>query len=142
MLRLLTCLCFGLLSKNFPHTEKAAQDLVKKVRTQRAIEGRIDTEWELDDYLVAVKARLGPIQRVGCDALQMATNIFHALWPNQAAPKTVRGLVEKLADAEARLDEWRESAARVGADEAMSYVLSWYETLDLSKFRGTREGLK
>ena len=41
-----------------------------------------------------------------------------------------------------RLIEWRESAARVGADEALTYVLSWYETIDLGKLRGTRQGSK
>ena len=37
--------------------------------------------------------------------------------------------------------EWRESAARVGADEALCYILSCYETLELEKVVGVR-GLK
>ena len=41
---------------------------------------------------------------------------------------------------EERLDDWRSSAARVGADEALTYVLSWYEELDLEMLKTVRDG--
>ena len=43
-----------------------------------------------------------------------------------------------MAEAQDRLIEWRESAARVGADEALCWILSIYETLDLDKVPGVR----
>ena len=43
---------------------------------------------------------------------------------------------------EERLDDWRSSAARVGADEALMYVLSWYEGLDLDALKTLRDGSK
>jgi hypothetical protein len=39
-----------------------------------------------------------------------------------------------------RLREWRDSGARVGADEALTYFLSWYKKADLETLRTMREG--
>jgi hypothetical protein len=39
-----------------------------------------------------------------------------------------------------RVGEWRDSGARVGADEALTYFLSWYEKADLETLRSMREG--
>jgi hypothetical protein len=39
-----------------------------------------------------------------------------------------------------RLREWRDSGARVGADEALTYFLSWYEKVDLETLCSVREG--
>jgi hypothetical protein len=38
------------------------------------------------------------------------------------------------------LREWRDSGARVGADEALTYFLSWYEKVDLETLHSVREG--
>ena len=40
------------------------------------------------------------------------------------------------------MDDWRSSAARVGADEALMYVLSWYEGLNLDALKTLRDGSK
>lgn len=112
------------------------------MRNARIQQGAISIEWTLEDYLYSLKARLGPIKRLGGDVLTMMISLFRALWPGVPEPTTIRGLAEKMAEAQDRLIEWRESAARVGADEALTYVLSWYETIDLSKLRGTRQGSK
>ena len=40
------------------------------------------------------------------------------------------------------MDDWRSSAARVGADEALMYVLSWYEGIDLDTLKTLRDGSK
>ena len=47
-----------------------------------------------------------------------------------------------MTEAEDRLTEWRQSAARVGADEALTWLLSWYESIDLATLRGVLEGSK
>ena len=100
----------------------------------------IDTEWDLDDFLVALKARIGPIQKIGCDVMNVAIRLCRILWPKEPAPKTARSLAERMVDAEDRLIEWRQSAARAGADEALAWVLSWYETIELANIKGVREG--
>ena len=47
-------------------------------------------------------------------------------------------LAEWLAVSDDRLNEWRESAARVGADEAMTFVMSWYEDVKLESLQTVR----
>lgn len=111
---------FGSLTENFPQTDAFADNLVKKVRTSRALETRIDAEWELEDFLVALKARMGPIKRLGCDALNIAIRLCRILWPEDPAPANSRGLAKKMMDTEDRLIEWRRSAARAGANEALT----------------------
>jgi hypothetical protein len=74
--------------------------------------------------------------------LTAAIRTFDALWPGVEAPKSVEGLVEYLMESEDRLNEWRESAARAGADEALSFVLSWYEGIKLEALQSMRTGSK
>ena len=40
------------------------------------------------------------------------------------------------------MDDWRSSAARFGADDALMYVLSWYEGIDLDALKTLRDGSK
>ena len=50
----------------------------------------------------------------------------------------MEGLIRFLDATDDRLQEWRESSARAGADEAMKVVLSWYEGIKLEVLRGIR----
>ena len=47
-----------------------------------------------------------------------------------------------LKDSESELRKWRKSSARAGADEALAWVLSWYEDLDIKSITGQRDGSK
>ena len=47
-------------------------------------------------------------------------------------------MLQKLSKVQDWMIEWRESAARVGADEALYWLMSIYETLDLDKVTGVR----
>ena len=50
----------------------------------------------------------------------------------------MEGLIRFLDATDDRLQEWRESSARAGADEALKVVLSWYEGIKLEVLRGIR----
>jgi hypothetical protein len=50
--------------------------------------------------------------------------------------------MDKVEEFQDWLIEWRESVARVGADEALCWILSIYETLDLDKVPGVRVASK
>jgi hypothetical protein len=39
-----------------------------------------------------------------------------------------------------RVDIWKESAARAGAERALSFVLSWYQGISLDQLEHLREG--
>jgi hypothetical protein len=69
-----------------------------------------------------------------------AQETYSALWPGQRTPTDPVGLGNDLQLAKVRLREWRDSSARVGADEALTYFLSWYEKSNLETLRTVREG--
>ena len=96
----------------------------------------------MEDYLAALKARLKPLKRLGIDMVDAAIHTFGALWPGVENPKSVKDLAEYLKTSSDRITEWRESAARVGADEALSFVLSWYEGIKLETLQSMRTGSK
>jgi hypothetical protein len=69
-----------------------------------------------------------------------AQEAYSALWPRQRTPTDPVDLGNDLQLAKVRLREWRDSGVRVGADEALTYFLSWYEKADLETLRNVREG--
>jgi hypothetical protein len=69
-----------------------------------------------------------------------AQEAYSTLWPGQRTPTDPVGLGNDLQLAKVCLREWRDSGARVGADEALTYFLSWYEKTDLETLRTVREG--
>jgi hypothetical protein len=116
--------------------------VVKKRRQKRAEEGPISAEWDQGDHLAALQARLKPLQTFGVDMLQAAIQTHAILYPSIKTPPTCKGLAEILMDRGDHLDEWRASAARARADEALSFVLSWYEGIDLDVLKTMRIGSK
>jgi hypothetical protein len=69
-----------------------------------------------------------------------AQEAYSALWPGQRTPTDPVNLGNDLQLAKVRLREWRDSGARVGADESLTYFLSWYEKADLETLRTVHEG--
>jgi hypothetical protein len=69
-----------------------------------------------------------------------AQEAYSALWPGQRTPTDPVDLGNDLQLAKVRLREWRDSGARVGANEALTYFLSWYEKANLETLRTVREG--
>lgn len=74
--------------------------------------------------------------------LDAGIRTFSALWPGVEALTSIEELAKHLMTSEERLCEWWESAARVGADEALSFVLSWYEGIKLEALQTMRVGSK
>ena len=87
---------------------------------------------------MALSARIEPLKDIGVDVLKAAIHTFRALWPGVEPPTSATELAEWLAISDDRLSEWRESAARVGADEAMTFVMSWYEDVKLKSLQTVR----
>jgi hypothetical protein len=82
---------------------------------------------------VSTKAKL-----FGVDLCGAASQCFGALWPDEEYPSRTSDLIRRLSEAPARLCEWRQSAARAGSDQALTFVLSWYEKLELQRFARLR----
>jgi hypothetical protein len=60
-----------------------------------------------------------------------AIKAFKCLWPEEPVPDRIGSIASQLLESGKRLSEWRRSASRAGADTALRFVCSWYETLDL-----------
>ena len=104
--------------------------------------GPLPAEWGIEDHLVAMATRIGRLKVLGVELFTAAIRAYSVLWPDEPAPKSPEHLAQMLMDSETRLCQWRESAARAGADEALMVVLSWYEGLDLDLFQSFRSNGK
>jgi hypothetical protein len=52
----------------------------------------------------------------------------------------VQALLKWIPLASNRVDVWKESAARAGAEQALEFVLSWYPGINLDQLENLREG--
>ena len=114
----------------------------QKLRERRIRDGPISAEWDMDDHLVALKSRMSPLRAVRIGLLSAAIRVYNIFWPGSQPPASVDELSKCLLACEGRMDDWWSSAARVGADEALMYVLSWYEGINLDALKTLRDGSK
>jgi hypothetical protein len=96
--------------------------------------------WDMSEQLVALQARKNAMTSYTEDLFLGAQEAHSALWPGQRTPTDPVDLGNDLQLSQVRLREWRDSGARVGADEALTYFLLWYEKADLETLRTMREG--
>ena len=68
-----------------------------------------------------------------------ACEVLETLWPNDGVPELISVLAKQLAETLDLILELQESAARDGAQWAMSLVLSWHPDADIEVFN---EGLR
>jgi hypothetical protein len=94
----------------------------------------------MSEQLLALQSRKNAMTLYTEELFYGAQEAFSALWPGQRTPTDPVDLGNDLQLAKVRLREWRDSGARVGANEALSYFLSWYEKADLETLRTVREG--
>ena len=82
------------------------------------------------------------MRALGVGLLDAAIRAYRVLWPKCETPASIYELSRCLQACEKRLKEWWASAARVGVDEALIYVLSWYEGINLDTLQSMRVGSK
>ena len=131
-----------LSSDHFSHSKAAAVNTTRRARAKRAEAGPISEEWDIEDHLTALNARISPLKSIGTELLDAGIRVYRALWPNSVTPVSISELSKCLLAAETRLREWRSSSARAGADQALTFVLSWYESINLDAVRSLRQGSK
>lgn len=111
-----------------------------RARGKRDSSKGLPLEYDVEDYLMSIWTCVKPLKAFGIDMLNAGIRAFQALWPGEEAPSAIPKLAKRLLEVEDRLSEWRESAARVGADEALSFVLSWYDGINLDVLQSMRVG--
>jgi hypothetical protein len=94
----------------------------------------------MSEQLVALQARKNAMTSYTEDLFLGAQEAHSVLWLGQRTPTDPVDLGNDLQLSKVRLREWWDSGARVGADEALTYFLSWYEKADLETLRSVREG--
>jgi hypothetical protein len=92
------------------------------------------------EQLIALEARKDAMTTYTDGLFLGAQEAHQALWLGHTTPTDPANLGNDLQLFKVRLGEWRDSGARVGADEALTYFLSWYEKADLETLRSVREG--
>jgi hypothetical protein len=94
----------------------------------------------MSEQLIALEARKKAMASYTDDIFLGAQEAHSALWPGQRMPTDPLNLGNDLQLSKVHLREWRDSGARVGVDEALTYFLSWYEKVDLATLRSVHEG--
>ena len=95
-------------------------------------------DWKVEDHLIAFSYRIKPLKAAFTKLFDAGLHMFVSLWPEAEVPRSPIALAEALFDAGRRLTEWRFSAGRAGADETLSYLLGWYETIDFEVVQTNR----
>jgi hypothetical protein len=96
--------------------------------------------WDMSEQVIALQAHKKAMLCYTDDLFLGAQEAHSSLWPGQRTPTDPVDLGSDLQLSKVRLRQWRDSGTRVGADEALTYFLSWYEKADLETLRTVREG--
>jgi hypothetical protein len=120
----------------------SVEDVEKALQVDRENRGVPVTSanWDMSEQLVALQARKDAMTSYTEDLFLGTQEAYSALWPGQRTPTDPVELGNDLQLAKVCLREWRDSGARVGAEEALTYFLSWYEKADLETLRTMHEG--
>jgi hypothetical protein len=120
----------------------SVEDVVRALQLDRENRGvPVDlANWDMSEQLLALQSRKNAMTLFTEELFLGAQEAYSALWPGQRTPTDPVDLGNDLQLSKVHLREWRDSGARVGADEALSYFLSWYEKADLETLRTVREG--
>jgi hypothetical protein len=78
----------------------------------------------MSEQLIALEARKTAMTAYTDDLFLGAQEAYQSLWPRQTTPTDPADLGNDLQLSKVRVGEWRDSSARVGADEALTYFLS------------------
>jgi hypothetical protein len=124
-----------MFSASIKDVEKALQ--VDRVNRNVPVDS---PNWDMSKQLIALQARKKAMASYTEDLFLGAQEAHSALWPGQRTPTDPLDLGNDLQLSKVRLRQWRDSGTRVGADEALTYFLSWYEKVDLETLRSVREG--
>jgi hypothetical protein len=126
----------------FPDSNRAATAALEEYRTEQKIVPSSDPKAELSsgELVALAKGWLHLVAKLGGDLHEAIVSIFETLWPGRAMPGKIQALLQWIPLAPNRLNVWKESAARAGAEQALEFVLSWYPDINLDQLENLCEG--
>ena len=96
-------------------------------------------DFDMDDQLAALSARVAPLANDFQDMITASIEACRALYPDHPDVSSLEELVGMLKGATDRLQLWRSSSARAGADAALMLIMSWHEDIKLGQIQTLRE---
>jgi hypothetical protein len=130
---------FFFVAAAFPETQAGALAAMGVAQDAGRAAGEESSDhFSMEDHLVAMHARITPMTMLGHELRQAAGDLFQMLWPTETPPGDLAVLVKQLQEGPDRLLDWKDSAARAGAEIALSFVLAWYEEVDLDQLETRR----
>jgi hypothetical protein len=126
----------------FPDSDGAAAAALEEYRTEHKIVPSGDPTAQLSsgELVALVKGRLHPAAKLGGELRQAIVSVFTTLWPGQAVPDEIQVLLKWIPLASNRIDDWKESVAQAGAEQALQFMLSWYPGVNLDQLENLHEG--
>jgi hypothetical protein len=130
------------LAGAFPDSNETAAAALKEYRAEQKIVPSSDPRIKLSsgELVALAKGRLHLVAKLGRDLHEAIVSFFKTLWPGRAVPGEIQALLQWIPLAPNRLDIWKESVARAGAEQALEFVLSWYPGVNLDQLENLREG--
>jgi hypothetical protein len=129
------------LAEAFPDSAEAVTAVVEECRAEYHIVRPKNPKAELSpvELMASIKGQLQPVATLESRQHGAVASVFPALWPGQAEPNTIDRLLLWITFMSNRVDVWKESVARAGAEQALSFVLSWYQGINLDQLEHLRE---
>jgi hypothetical protein len=130
------------LAEAFPDSSKDAAATVEECQAEYHIVFHQNPKAELssEKLMASIKGRLQPMAKLGSKLRQAVASVFQALWPRQAKPDDAEQLLQWMLLMSNRVDVWKESAAQAGAEQALSFALSWYQGVSLDQLEHLCKG--
>jgi hypothetical protein len=102
----------------FPDFNKTAAAALKEYRAEQEIVPSSDPKAELSsgEFVALAKGRVHPVAKLGKDLHEAIVSVFETLWPGRAVTGEIQALLQWIPVAPNRLDIWKESVARAGAE--------------------------
>jgi hypothetical protein len=131
----------AVLIEALPDSSNATAITVDKCQEEYNIIRDKDSTAELSlvELAASVKGRLQPVASFELQLRTAIAFVFKTLWLGWEEPSIVSQLVQWMALVSNRVEVWKESVARAGAEQALSFVLSWYQDIDLDQLEHLRK---
>ena len=94
----------------------------------------------MDDHLVALAARVAPLAADFQSLMAAGLKACGPLYPDSPDVSSQEELEKMLKGTKERLQVWRSSSARAGADAALAFIMSWHQDIELEKIENAAQG--
>ncbi|KAK1681897.1 hypothetical protein QYE76_042745 [Lolium multiflorum] len=131
----------GAIDRGFSGCALAAVGDAREARGRATGEGSSES-FTMEDHMSSLAARVEPITKFGWELRKAAEELVPMLWPGKEAPQDISSLTSLIEQAPESFIDWKGSATRAGADMALSFVLSWYNEVDLGQLEYRRAGVE